>query len=98
MARYEQAQKMQRASLIANSQTYFNPWDTIVDANPQRILERGAGQSLRCGIGFGNRKMRVGAEFTLERDLHCRCLSYSVCRKQLPRGFKIVSCIDAKWY
>jgi acetyl esterase len=41
MARYEQAQKLQRASLIANSQTYFNPWDTIVDANPQRILERG---------------------------------------------------------
>ena len=32
---------MQRATLIANSQTYFNPWDTIVDANPQRILERG---------------------------------------------------------
>ena len=41
VARYEQAQKMQRASLITNSETYFNPWDTIVDANPQRILERG---------------------------------------------------------
>ena len=41
VARYEQAQKLQRATLIANSQTYFNPWDTIVDANPQRILERG---------------------------------------------------------
>jgi acetyl esterase/lipase len=41
VARYEQAQKMQRASLITNSKTYFTPWDTIVDANPQRILERG---------------------------------------------------------
>jgi acetyl esterase/lipase len=41
VARYEQAQKMQRASLITNSETYFKPWDTIVDANPQRILERG---------------------------------------------------------
>jgi acetyl esterase/lipase len=41
VARYEQAQKMQRVSLITNSKTYFTPWDTIVDANPQRILERG---------------------------------------------------------
>ena len=39
--RYEQAQKMQRASLIKNSELYFNPWETIVEANPQRILERG---------------------------------------------------------
>lgn len=41
MARYEQAQKKQRANLIHNSQTYFSPWESIVEANPQRILERG---------------------------------------------------------
>jgi acetyl esterase len=41
LARYEQAQKMQRATLITNSKLYFNPWDTIVEGNPQRILERG---------------------------------------------------------
>jgi len=41
MARYEQAQKMQRATLIDNSKLYFNPWETIFEANPQRILERG---------------------------------------------------------
>jgi acetyl esterase/lipase len=41
LARYEQAQKMQRATLITNSELYFNPWDTIFDGNPQRILERG---------------------------------------------------------
>lgn len=41
LARYEQAQKMQRATLITNSELYFNPWDSIFDANPQRILERG---------------------------------------------------------
>jgi acetyl esterase/lipase len=41
LARYEQAQKMQRASLITNSELYFNPWDSIFDANPQRILDRG---------------------------------------------------------
>ena len=41
LARYEQAQKMQRATLITNSELYFNPWDNIFDANPQRILERG---------------------------------------------------------
>jgi acetyl esterase len=39
--RYEQAQKMQRATLITNSELYFSPWDTIFDGNPQRILERG---------------------------------------------------------
>jgi acetyl esterase len=41
LARYEQAQKMQRATLITNSEIYFNPWDSIFDANPQQILERG---------------------------------------------------------
>jgi len=41
LARYEQAQKMQRATLITNSELYFNPWDSIFDANPQRILDRG---------------------------------------------------------
>ena len=41
LARYEQAQKMQRATLITNSELYFNPWDTIFDGNPQHILERG---------------------------------------------------------
>ena len=41
LARYEQAQKMQRATLITNSELYFNPWDSIFDANPQHILERG---------------------------------------------------------
>jgi acetyl esterase len=41
LARYEQAQKMQRATLITNSELYFSPWDTIFDGNPQHILERG---------------------------------------------------------
>jgi acetyl esterase len=41
LARYEQAQKMQRAMLITNSELYFSPWDTIFDGNPQHILERG---------------------------------------------------------
>lgn len=45
-ARYEQAKKMQRETLIKNSELYFNPWDTIVDGNPQRILERGEAVSL----------------------------------------------------
>ena len=46
LARFEQAQKMQRATLITNSELYFNPWDSIFDANPQRILERGEAVSL----------------------------------------------------
>jgi acetyl esterase/lipase len=46
VARYEQAQKMQRATLITNSELYFNPWETIVEGNPQRLLERGAAATL----------------------------------------------------
>jgi acetyl esterase len=40
LARYEQAQKMKRDTLIRNSELYFNPWETIVEGNPQRILDR----------------------------------------------------------
>ena len=40
-ARYEQAKKMQRENLIKNSEIYFNPWESIFEGNPQRILERG---------------------------------------------------------
>jgi acetyl esterase len=39
VARFQQAEKMQRESMIKNNQTYFKPWDTLVEANPQRILE-----------------------------------------------------------
>src|SRR5262245_40760984 len=46
VARYEQAQKMQRESLIKNSKLYFNPWESIFEANPQRILERGEAVTL----------------------------------------------------
>jgi acetyl esterase len=45
-ARYEQAQKMQRENLITNSKLYFDPWETIFEANPQRILERGESVTL----------------------------------------------------
>ncbi len=45
-ARYEQAKKMQRETLIKNSEIYFNPWDTILDGNPQRILESGESVTL----------------------------------------------------
>jgi alpha-beta hydrolase superfamily lysophospholipase len=31
---------MKRESMMKNSRTYFNPWDTIFEANPQLILER----------------------------------------------------------
>ncbi len=40
-ARYMQAKKMQRESLIKNSEIYFKPWENIFEGNPQRILERG---------------------------------------------------------
>ena len=39
-ARFQQAEKMKREGMIENSRIYFNPWDTIHEGNPQRILER----------------------------------------------------------
>jgi acetyl esterase/lipase len=39
-ARYQQAERMKRESMMKNSRTYFNPWETIFEANPQLILER----------------------------------------------------------
>ena len=41
LARYEQAKRMQRENLIKASETYFKPWETIFEGNPQQILERG---------------------------------------------------------
>jgi len=39
-ARFQQAEKMKRENMIENNKLYFNPWDTIHEANPQAILER----------------------------------------------------------
>jgi acetyl esterase len=39
-ARFQQAERMKREEMIANSRIYFNPWDTIYEGNPQLILER----------------------------------------------------------
>jgi acetyl esterase len=40
-ARYLNAEKLGRDEMVQNSKTYFNPWDTIHDGNPQEILDRG---------------------------------------------------------
>lgn len=40
-ARFRQAEKMQRAEMVQKSRTYFNPWETIFEGNPQQILDRG---------------------------------------------------------
>lgn len=45
-ARFEQATKMQRETLIANSKLYFKPWDAIFEGNPQHILDRKESVSL----------------------------------------------------
>jgi acetyl esterase len=39
-ARFQQAEKMKRDSMIKNSTTFFNPWETIYEANPQQMLDR----------------------------------------------------------
>jgi acetyl esterase len=40
-ARFLQAQKMKREGMMKSTRTWFNPWETIYEANPQLILERG---------------------------------------------------------
>ena len=39
-ARFQQAERMKRESMMKNTRTYFNPWETIYEGNPQQILER----------------------------------------------------------
>jgi acetyl esterase len=39
-ARWQQAEKMKRETLIKASIAYFKPWTSIHEANPQEILER----------------------------------------------------------
>ena len=45
-ARYQNAERMKRESMIANHKTYFKPWETIFESNPQQILERKEAVSL----------------------------------------------------
>lgn len=45
-SRHLQALKRRRANMINNSKTYFVPWESIHEANPQEILQRGEPVSL----------------------------------------------------
>jgi acetyl esterase len=40
LARFQNAQRLKRDSMIKNNTTFFVPWETIEEANPQLILER----------------------------------------------------------
>ncbi|HET9917189.1 MAG TPA: alpha/beta hydrolase [Candidatus Binatia bacterium] len=39
--RYLNAERLGRAEMMQHSKTYFNPWETVHEANPQEILDRG---------------------------------------------------------
>jgi acetyl esterase/lipase len=39
-ARFQNAEARGRAEMVRRSRTYFNPWDSIFEGNPQLILER----------------------------------------------------------
>ena len=39
-ARYQNAEKLKRTATIKNNTTFFVPWDTIHESNPQEILDR----------------------------------------------------------
>jgi len=40
VARFENARRLKRDAMMKNTTTYFAPWDTIHESNPQEILER----------------------------------------------------------
>ena len=39
-ARYQNAEKLNRSAMVKNNTTFFVPWDTIHESNPQEILDR----------------------------------------------------------
>jgi len=39
-ARFQHAEKMKREAMVKNHTTFFQPWETIHESNPQEILER----------------------------------------------------------
>jgi acetyl esterase/lipase len=39
-ARYQNAEAKKRDNMMKNNRTFFNPWETIFESNPQQILER----------------------------------------------------------
>jgi acetyl esterase/lipase len=39
-ARFKNAEKLKRDAMINNHKTFFVPWETIYEANPQQMLER----------------------------------------------------------
>src|SRR5579863_1731427 len=39
-ARYQNAEKLKRSAMVRNNTTFFVPWDTIHESDPQEILDR----------------------------------------------------------
>jgi len=39
-ARFQNAEKMKRDAMVKNHTTFFKPWETIFESNPQQILDR----------------------------------------------------------
>jgi acetyl esterase/lipase len=39
-ARFQNAEKLKRDPMVKNNMTFFAPWDTIHESNPQEILDR----------------------------------------------------------
>jgi acetyl esterase len=45
-ARFQNAERLKRDSMVKNNTTFFKPWETIHESNPQEILERREAVSL----------------------------------------------------
>ncbi|HSQ02650.1 MAG TPA: alpha/beta hydrolase [Burkholderiales bacterium] len=45
-ARFQQAQRMKREEMMQKSKTYFDPWESVYEGNPQQMLDRREAVSL----------------------------------------------------
>ena len=45
-ARFQNAENRKRAEMVQKSKTYFNPWETVFEGNPQQMLDRREAVSL----------------------------------------------------
>ena len=71
-ARFQNAEKLKRDAMVKNHTTFFKPWETIHESNPQEILERR--ETVDAGAaadhaGRARRQRAAGRAGEVRRDL-----------------------------
>jgi hypothetical protein len=72
VARYENAEKRNRAGMTKNNKTFFNPRETIQESNPQKFLDREEKITFRAvphRAGRARRQHAAGGAGTIRQEL-----------------------------